>query len=331
VAIAADTWVETINGRMPAHQITSGTYVFGMDGLPTQVKSVQTYTPSKMYYVEFSDGSNVTGDKFLTFPVRTFAQRVNTAKSKGKFKTKRKRVYRYKDVIELESMGLRHPRQPNRFQYTVDTIEPLQYGYEDHAVPPFVAGLWFANNRKNNKYLIADHLKTYVKSKIQASRQFMVVESKQHFVLRPSVEAMFLKDYAVIPTKEFPYKYLYGTPEQRLEFLQGYFAMRPATFKTDIRFFKVRAALNKKYPLQMIQVLCESLGIKTNLFRFTYEWSLEFKTNLSILPNQLPAKRKFGERHRQIVKVEQCPTRPCVHIETEKPIAVTDSFVPICL
>lgn len=328
MAIAADIWVETVKGRVKAYEITPGTYVFGMDGMPTKVKSVQQYTPQQMYYVELSDGSNFECDQFLVFPTRTFAQRVNTAKAKKPGSSRRQKVYRYKSVTELNQEGLKHPRQPDRFQYTVDTVAPLQYGYEDHAVPPFVAGMWFGRFNQTGRYKIPDTWHRYAKEHIQRSKQFAVVEKKDHWEIRPSIEATFLKDYAIIPVKEFPYKYLYGTPEQRLEFLQGYFALRPTAYEQGKDRFRLRKQ-NDRYSLEMIQVMCESLGIKTTLTKQTSFWCLIFKTQLPLMPDLPPAKCKFGERHRRIVKIEPCEPRPCVHIETEKPIAVSDSFIPI--
>jgi hypothetical protein len=264
----------------------------------------------------------------LNFPIKNWVQRIKYSVHKNVKKLsylRRKQKYRTPEEI-LES-GLFHTHH-RRYEYTVDTIKPLDYGYEDHAVPPFVAGMWCANRRKNNKYLVDEALKQYVKTRAQQSKQFVVVENKQHFNLRPSVEASFLKDYAVIPIKEFPYKYLYGTPEQRLEFLQGFFCIRPKTYIVKTDKFRMRSR-NNKYLLDMIQVLCESLGIKTRMIRDEPYWQLDFKTKLPLLPFQKHVGRKSGEQYRQIVKVEQCEPRSCVHIETEKPIAVGDGFIPI--
>ena len=329
MGIAADTWVETIGGRLRASQITPGTYVFGMDGLPTKVKSVQTYTPQQMYYVQLSDGSNLEGDSHLMFPVRTFAQRVNTAKRTSTKPRTKPHVYRYKTTEDLATTGLKHPRQPTRNQYTIDTTGPLHYGFEDHAVPPFVAGMWYGRTSNKNQYRLIDALKRFVRENTQRSKQFAIVEKKDHWEIRPSIEAMFLRDYATIPTAEFPYKYLYGNPEQRIEFLQGFFSVRYKCYKPEQDYFVVKARNQHRYKLQMLQVICESLGIKTILTQGRIIWALTFRTRLSILPIQKPVGRKFGERHRQIVKLEPVPPRPCVHLETEKPIAVSDSFVPI--
>lgn len=328
MAIAADTWVETIRGRLRAYQITPDMYVFGRDGLPTRVKSVQTYTPQKMYRVDFSDGSSVEGDSFLAFPAKKFSQRVGHAKKKTDMVTDHRRKLNLRGVEQILEHGVRHPRH-ERFEFTVDTVKPLQYGYEDHAVPPFVAGMWYAKRTTKNTYVVPEDTLHIVKLMAQHTKQFTVVQKKNHFELRPSVEAMFLKDYAQIPTHEFPYKYLYGQPEQRLEFLQGFFAIRHATYKPDMDMFRVRARKSNRYKLQMIQVLCESLGIRTILSNEGDFWELQFNTKYKLAIHQGPAKRKSGDRHRQIVNVQECHTRPCVHIDTEKPIAVGDSFITI--
>ena len=327
MAIAADCWVETISGRVRANELAPGDYVFGMDGLPTKVKSVQTYVPQKFYNVKFSDGCSIEGDQFLNLPVKNWVQRMCHSRHKGVQKVERRRHQKYRTPEQILESGLYHTHH-NRLEYTVDTIKPLDYGYEDHAVPPFIAGMWCANRRKNNKYPIPSEHRDYLKAHAQRSKQFVVVENKQHIHIRPSVEAVFLRDYATIPTKEFPYKYLYGKPEQRLEFLQGFFITRPKTYIVKKDRFRIRSKTNR-YIIEMIQVLCESLGIKTTLSNDNTYWELTFKTKLPILPFQKHVGRKSGERYRQIVGVEECEPRQCVHIETTKPIAVGNGFIPI--
>ena len=326
MAIAADTKVETIRGPYKAAHIRAGDWVFGMDGLPTRVKSVQTYVPQAMYYVEFSDGSNLEGDDHLAFPTKNWIQRLRYARGRGTQKNPKPRRLNLTTTTDLVQRGLRHKDTP-RFEYTVDTVAPLQYGYEDHAVSPFVAGLWYAKRFKNNKYKLPKSLFEYCKANIQASGRFKVKLTPKHFEITPSVEATFVMDYPTIPTREFPHKYWYGMPEQRLEFLQGYFAVNHKCYQPKHDKFHIV----KKNPQQLynIQILCESLGIKTLLQKEKIYYTLTFKTKLPILPIQKQAGRKTGEKYRRIVKVEQSDPRPCVHIETEKPIAVSDSFVPI--
>lgn len=328
MAIAATTWVETLGGRVRAYQLSQDMYVFGSDGLPTKIKSVQTFTPQQMYYVEFSDGSNLECDTTLCFPVKNWVQRRRHSVNKGQRNYDQYRIQKYYGPEQILENGIKHTHH-NRFEFTVDTIKPLNYGYEDHTVPPFIAGMWFSKYAKNNKYKFPDELVQYVKDNVQRTKQFMVVSKKDYLQIRPSVEAMFLKDYAEIPTKEMPYKYMYGTPEQRLEFLQGFFSVRPKTYVVKNDAFKV-CSRNGKYMLQMVQALCESLGIKSILKWEKPFWELCFKTRLPLLPHQKPAGRKTGEKYRQIVKVEPLnEPKPCVHIETEKPIAIGDSFIPV--
>lgn len=326
MAIAADTWVETPSGRLRAYQIQPGSYVFGMDGLPTKVKSVQTYTPQQMYYVEFKDGSGVEGDAFMAFPVVPWTVRITRSRTKKPQLHLRKRWY--KSPQELLETGL-HYKHFGRFNYTVETVSPLNYGFEDHAVPPFVAGFWYARTNDKNRFNPPEELQHYIRNNLQKSKQFLVAEKKNHWEIRPAIETVLAQDYAN-PTKEFPYKYLYGTPEQRLEFLQGYFSLRSSTYKTQTGKFRIKARRRNLYTLKMIQLLCESLGIKTLLQSGgALFYQLEFKTKLPLLPIQKQVGRKSGEAYRQITKVEPCPTRPCVHLETEKPIAVSDSFIPL--
>ena len=325
MGIAADTVVETMRGPFPAIKLKAGDYVFGMDGLPTKIKAVQTYTPQQMFYVELSDGSGVEGDAHLAFPTKNWIQRLRYARGAGTQKNPKPRMLHLTTTTDLVERGLRH-KDTTRFQYTVDTVQPLHYGYEDHAVPPFVAGLWYAKRSKYNHYVIPEHLFDYAKSGIQASRQFMVVQKKKHTEIRPSVDAMFIRDYPEVPTKEFPHKYWYGTPEQRLEFLQGFLICHPQAYnKTKDRFL----IASSKRKLKNIQLICESLGIKTIMVHNGRQWGLTFRTRLPLFPHQEQAGRKTGEKYRRIIKIEPCKPQLCVHIETEKPIAVSDSYVPI--
>jgi hypothetical protein len=223
-------------------------------------------------------------------------------------------------------VGLKY-KDTGRHQYTVDTVQPLQYGYESHAVNPYVAGLWYAKYARNNKYTIPDELFDFFKTNVQASGRFKVKTTRKHHEITPSVESVFMMDYPVIPTREFPHKYWYGMPEQRLEFLQGFFTINYKCYNKRLDQFISKS--RKPHKLTNMQIMCESLGIKTTLQKISLFYVLTFRTKLPILPFQKQTRSKTGELYRQIVKIEPIEARPCVHIETEKPIAVSDSFVPI--
>jgi hypothetical protein len=189
--------------------------------------------------------------------------------------------------------------------------------------------MWFGCFNKKNRYKIPDNLKSFVRQNVQKSKQFHIVEKKAYWEIRPSIEATFLKDYATIPIREFPYKYLYGTPEQRIEFLSGFFSVRHKSLDRSTHTFLLRFK-NDRYGLEMLKVICKSLGIRASIGKKSPSWYLYFATRIRILPDQPMPKQKFGERHRQIVAVGKCETRPCIHIETDKPLVVSDNFISIC-
>jgi len=80
-----------------------------------------------------------------------------------------------------------------------------------------------------------------------------------------------------------------------------------------------------------LQSICESLGMKTQVFhnRTSLTHQLTFATDIPLHLHQNPIKRTKGDRRRMITKVEKIESAPVVHIVTDAPFVVGQGFLPI--
>ena len=126
-----------------------------------------------------------------------------------------------------------------------------------------------------------------------------------------------------------PIEYCFGSIEQRLELLQGFLALRPNSFNKKRKAFEVHSE-DLRFLIQ-IQGICESLGMKTQIFCFdsTFSHKLRFKTDFALTPWQELNVNSKNATRRMIVDVKTTKKMECVHIQTSQPFVVGQGFLPI--
>ena len=324
MAIAADTPIPTPLGWYYADELKVGQLVFDRFGNATEIKSIQPYTPKEMFEVVCSDGSYVEGDRFLKINITTAAHRTTYRQHTGKRNFKRRLFFR--TAKELFDGPLTERR--NRLNYAINNVQPVHFYTEDHPVPPFIVGLWCIWCNKSNKFTLRTDMVEYVKAKIKESGWTAVHKEGRTIEIRPSILLSFLTKYQTIPTK-LPIDYTFGSVEQRIEFLRGLFARLPYVYKKKRDVFEFLGR-NEKF-LNLIQGVCESLGIRAMLSSVpnTKSFNLTFKTSIQLVPHQEKKGSHVSYQHRLIQEVNKIPPKKCIHFETDKPIAVGQSYLSV--
>jgi len=323
LAIANDTPVPIVGGWKLAGQLTESDYVYSWDGYPVPIKLVQECKTQTMFEVQFKDGSFIHVDNNTTFPAFTIADRERESRYTGKYK--RRYIQRYYSPEQLIEKGLLNKRGWRVF--SVENAKPLQFPTEDHPVPPFIVGLWVAKKGAKVKFTFEPEWVDYVQKKIRSHGWF--VERKNNtLTFKQSINNTFLTRYPSIPNR-LPIEYTFGSIEQRIEFLRGIVAMKPGCYNPKLdRFLIFSRSLRFLITLQSI---CESLGMKTQVFNNSSSLThqLTFATTIELHPKQQNTKRTKGDRRRMIMKVERIDPKPSVHIDTDVPFVVGQGFLPI--
>lgn len=338
MAISANTPILTTNLWLQAKDIRPGDYVYGLDGLPKKVHSVQDIDPAETYKVTLDDGIVIRGDKNLTLPVEDRKYRINlcefTNRKNRLVKTKRRAQLRRKTVVEMQEAGLYGKGKTCSF--SIPTTEPIEHRVAAFVVPPFVAGVWFTRMRRTNTiWLLKSELKEFERQ--MRLNRFTIHKLKTdgdrtRFEVRPHIGISFLADprHVTIPNK-IPSEYFFGSPEQRIEFLRGVFQFRKGGYKREhnrLQFESRDIPMAKK-----IQAMAESLGIKTRTvyLKTIKTCRLYFQTNIEIHPEQKKSTSIIQYRRRFVSDIEKVEGVPCVHIEAEAPFLIgTEGFVAIC-
>lgn len=336
MAIAADTPIPTIKGWLPASQLMVGDFVFDQYGLPQRVKTLQSYIPQEMYRVELDDGLSLEGDQHLAFYPQTKRNRINISQflsrrraDKVRQPNRRKMAVAKRSVEQLIAAGLHNP-DDGRYEFTIPTCEPLNYPYQDHPVPPFVAGLWFAAPRYDNTIKKTKQFHDHVKERLRDVGYKVTDKSTTRFSASPQITRAFLARYVAIP-KVLPQEYLVGTAEQRIDLLAGIMCSSDNTYNQERDTYFYRTC-NKQF-CRMIQNLCESLGIRTMSRINSAEYNIyeiRFRTELPLVPNRNIKPKTIKFKRRTLRKIEAIKPFTCVHIETEGQFLAGEGYIP-CL
>jgi hypothetical protein len=325
LAIAGDTPVPILGGWKLASQLNKNDYVFSWDGYPVPIKLIQQYTPKEMYLVQLKDGIYVEVDRHTKFPAFTTFDR----ERESRHKTNRKRFYtqRYYTAEEIISNGLLNNRGVREF--SIENAKPLQFPSEDHPVPPFIVGLWAAKRGAKERFKFDADWIDYVQKKIRSFGWHTDRLKNNTLQFKQSINTTFLTRYMTIPAK-LPVEYTFGSVSQRIDFLRGIVAMKPGCYDALHDRFHLYSRSMKF--LTVLQGVCESLGMKTQLFenkRRVPTHRLTFRTNIKLHLKQETKSHIKGSLRRMIMKVEKIQSVPAVHIETDVPFVVGAGFLPI--
>ena len=324
MAIEANTPIPVPNGWALAKHLKKGDYVFSSKGLPIQIESVQEYRPISGYEVLLNDGVSVLVDNHARLPVSDINKRWVENRYQGK--RKKRSIQKFATPEELLDIGLTTDRGDRIF--SINNTEPIQFVWEDHPVPPFIVGMWMTKRNRRGRFILKPENSETVKKKIRSYGWNYVEESGNLIEIRPSISHSFITKYPTVP-RVLPPEYCFGSIEQRIELLQGFLSLRPnayhktrkefEVFSTDLRF------------LITIQGICESLGMKTQVFsrENSITHKLRFKTNILLTKEQEIKINLKNAGRRMITKIDTASITSCIHIKTAEPFVVGQGFLPI--
>jgi hypothetical protein len=325
MALVATTKIPTSGNWVLMGELLGDDYVFDQLGKPTNIKTIQHYTPEVCYEVEFDDGLTVQGDKHLTFHLQDRIWRNCFTRYKNYPATKKRKGFT-RPLIKLPVTKMEPLRIGSRLNYSVPNSLPVEFASRDLPVPPYIFGVWFASLTASNKLWLRNKPLNKMQRIFRNYGYF--IKTKKHkngdamFDIRPSVRDSFLFAGLSIPTS-LPFYYLDGSVAQRMEVLEG---LIDGGLIKKYKNSNLYVANDGNYHLlRKIQGLVESLGIKTTLHtpNQTSSYTLKFRINddFSVL---------YGANRRFVVKITEIPPQPCVHIETGGQFLVGEGFIPVC-
>jgi hypothetical protein len=328
MALVADTQVPTSEEWVRLDMLDKEHIVFDQHGEPTTINTIQHYTPTECYEIEFDDGLTIQGDKNLTLMLQDKKWRDRLGES---VRLKDRKMYRGMrrpllslTVEELYDNGLHH--KDGRLNYSVPNCLPVQYGHKDLPVPPYIFGIWFSTLSPTGRHWLRDKPINKMQRIFRSHGHFIKTGKHKNgdvlFDIRPSVRDSFLFAGLPIPTS-LPFYYLDSDIDQRKELLSG---LIDGGFIKKYKNSNLHVAQNANYHLmRKIQGLVESFGIKTTLHTpsQTSSYALKFRLdeNFPII---------YGKNRRFVTKITKIPPKPCVYLDTGTQFLVGEGFIPVC-
>jgi hypothetical protein len=324
MAIASNTPVPIPGGWTLAKHLKKGDYVFSSKGLPIQIVGTHEYVPTTCYEVLLNDGVSILVDNHTRFPVSDINRR--WVENQYQAKRRKRSVQKFATPEELLDIGLTTDRGDRIF--SINNTAPIQFLWEDHPVPPFIVGMWMTKRNMRGRFSLRPENIEFIKKKIRSYGWNYVEESGNTIEIRPSINHSFITKYPTVP-KVLPPEYCFGAIEQRIELLQGFLALRPNAYNKKRKEFEVYST-DLRF-LITIQGICESLGMKTQVFSRDHSIThkLRFKTNIPLTKEQeiVPNLKNAGRR--MITAVNTAQILSCIHINTAQPFVVGQGFLPI--
>ena len=216
MAIAAETFLPTMDYWKRASKVQEGDILFNRWGKPVVVKLVQQYM-ADCFKVKLDDGLSVTGDKVMKLGLENEKYRDRLRIYKGKRKFSRPLVVMpVIDLVDQDNVGRR-----GRKAYSIPTTSPIQTPHQFLPVPPFLLALWLFGRNIKGEYYNRKSEEGFLEDKFRQSGYAVEQRRKtkgkpKTFVVKPTLESQFAP---FVPTS-IPTNYLMASPEQRLEQLQ---------------------------------------------------------------------------------------------------------------
>ena len=321
MAVSVQTLIPTPVGWYEAGELQKGTIVFDRWGTAQPVISTHLYTPTKMYRIWYTDGTYVECDPHQRIEyiyedkrqqhVKTNENRQRALRSDA--------IMRFRTAQEFFDKPLVDKR--NRKQFSTPNTLPVHFYTEDHPVPPFIAGWWYANRNTNQARLtIRAKVKDYFIQTLTTLRWKVIKKKNGKIAIPQSIGTTMLTRYPTIPNI-LPHHYMFGSVEQRIELLRGIMINYSDSYKSAKDVFKIET--QRKSFIKVIRGVLESLGVRA----LESDHSLTFRTNIQLLPWQKKTRPHTSYKYRLIAEVHDITPRPCIHIETERPMLVTASYI----
>ena len=325
MALVADTQIPTSEEWVRMGDLLGDEVLFDQLGQPINITTIQHYTPTECYEVEFDDGLVVRGDKNLTLYVQDRVWRNCLTRYMNYPATKKRRGFS-RPLVKKVVCDISELRIGSRINYSVPNCLPVQYSSRDLPVPPYIFGVWFATMSPTSRHWVRDRPIEKMKRIFRSYGHFIKTSRHKNgdamFDIRPSVRDSFLFAGVSIPTS-LPFYYLDGSVSQRFEILEG---MIDGGLIKKYKASNLYVAKDANYHLmRKLQGLVESLGMKTTLHTPYNTPSYTLKFYMSEDFTQL-----IGKNRRFVTKITKIPAQPCVHVDTGTQFLVGEGFIPVC-
>ena len=312
-ALATDTPILTPTGYKPHGSLMPGDWVYGSDGVPTQVvATTPVFTDDECYKVWFDDATEIVAgaEHLWTIETKDRSRVTGTNKRKG-----------WKTVtVPTKELSLHQGRS------RIKTAPPIFNA--EHMVPvgPYTLGAWLGDGNNDSGRITCGDPEVF-----EAIRS----EGYTHKPDTPDVTCQShtlyglsatLRGMGVLHNKHVPPEYLMGSVSQRRAVLQGLMDTDGHCNDRGTCIF-----VNKHEPLaSSVFDLCVSLGLKPTRNYFDYEhgrvYHVTFQGYLEDAPFRIPRKlarckttSRVNSAYRYLWGVKRTDTVPTSCIQVAAP------------
>jgi phage terminase large subunit GpA-like protein len=337
-ALPLDTDIPTPLGWRKMEDLTEGDYVFGADGLPTQISfATEPMFGHRCYEVRFADGTSIVADAEHLWNVRDTRKQYNGTANYTRILTT--------EEILLEGLTC---AKSNRLKFAIPITSAVQYKEKDLLLDPYILGLWLGDGSKHNCTLSVGrddldatctniakpgyYFKVYKPSNIRRCYTLPIM-GPDHVYIDQYLSTMGVNDEA---PKRIPNDYLTASEHQRRELLRGLMDTDGSIFGTNGRHVQF-VTVERDLALQ-VKELVASLGYKASIrtkesfigrkrYRDAHliEFTVYDPTECFAMPRKIAKSKpdapkretQTGSRFiKEIVPVESVPVR-CIKVEAE--------------
>ena len=326
-AVITSTKIPTTTGFKLLADLRVGDYVFGPDGLPTQVigKS-DVFKDRALYRVTTDDGFSINVDGEHLWTVRLTRKHnvyhdYTTEQLWQRQNGVHLRTKRGGGVEILANKFVSNPRLPR-----LPDCAPVEYAEKELLIDPYVLGLWLGDGSKNSAIITShDNDQALIRPEIER-RGYQTTDQATKFSFGILKLKTQLNELNLIGNKHIPDSYLEGSVAQRRDLLKGLMDSDGNISKKGQCFFSQKSLAF----IAQVRVLLASLGIKNSIqvseakignksYGDTYRISF-YANNIAFLPRKesrtLKNERTFG-RYIKIEKLETVGDTQCIKVARE--------------
>lgn len=327
-ALTTDTPIPTTAGMKTMASISPGDYVFGPDGVPTQVlgKS-EVFQNRQLYRVWTDDGAHIDTDGEHLWTVRLDRKRPKhqTYTTEQLWQRQNGAFLRTKRGGEVEIRPDATDPAKTRLPRLPDTA-PAQHPLVDLPIDPYVLGVWLGDGTSLQAIITThDADAAHIRPEFER-RGFTTTDQATRMSFGVLGLKVKLRELGVLGNKHIPSMYLTASVQQRRDLLKGLMDTDGNVSKTGQCFF----AQSDKRLCQQVQQLIRSLGIKANLLesRATLggvdhgpTWKASFyASDMFLLPRKeartLKNERTFG-RYIRVEKLSTTGDTQCIRVDRD--------------
>lgn len=325
-AIMVGMKIPTTCGFKTMGELQAGDYVFGPDGVPTEVlgKS-EVFTGRQLYRVTTDDNASIEVDGGHLWTVRLDRKHsiYNSYTTEQIYRRQGGEILRTKrgggvEFLPGKSKNPRPPRLPD--------CEPVQYPHIDLPVDPYVLGTWLGDGSSYHGVVTSkDDDAAFIRAEFEC-RGVKTTDQATRYTFGTLGLKVALRNLGVLGNKHIPRQYLTASVTQRQDLLKGLMDTDGNVSKAGQCFF---AQSNLAF-IEQVAELLRSLGIKANILEseakigavsYGLTWKISFyASDVFSLPRKesrtLKTKRTFG-RYIRIEALDKTGDTQCIKVARE--------------